>query len=258
VTTTFPVVAPTGTGTTRLVADHVVGVAVVPLNLTVLVPMVVPKLVPVIVTDVPTGPLVGARVVRLGVGTTVNEMPLLAPPLTVTTTFPVVAFMGTGTTMLLADHIVGVVPMPLKVAVLVPLVAPKSAPVMVTDVVLGPLVGDRFVRLGIGATVNGTPLLATPPTVTTTFPVVAPTGTGTTILEAPHVVGVVSVPLNLRVLVPLVPPKFVPVTVIDLPTHPPGQDRLVMVGTVEAGTSKNTSAEYALVIDEVLYALTAK
>jgi hypothetical protein len=166
--------------------------------------------------------------------------------------------MGTGTMMLLADHIVGVVPMPLKVAVLAPMVAPKLAPEIVTDVVLGPFIGARLVMLGIGATVNGTPLLATPPTVTTTFPVVAPAGTGTTILEAAHVVGRVSVPLNLRVLVPLVPPKFVPVTVIDLPTQPLVVDRLVMVGAVEAGTSKNTSAEYALVIDEVLYALTAK
>ena len=65
-TTTLPVVAPVGTGTTRLVADQVVGVAAVPLNVTVLVPRVAPKLVPVIVTAVPTGPLVGDRLVRLG------------------------------------------------------------------------------------------------------------------------------------------------------------------------------------------------
>ena len=44
----------------------VVGVAVVPLNVTVLVPCVAPKFVPVIVTDVPTGPLVGDRLVMLG------------------------------------------------------------------------------------------------------------------------------------------------------------------------------------------------
>jgi hypothetical protein len=37
------------------------GVAVVPLNRTVLPPWVVPKFVPVIVTLVPTGPLVGLR-----------------------------------------------------------------------------------------------------------------------------------------------------------------------------------------------------
>ena len=55
-TTTLPVVAPAGTGTTMLVADQVVGVAVVPLNVTVLVPFVAPKLVPVIVTDVADRP----------------------------------------------------------------------------------------------------------------------------------------------------------------------------------------------------------
>jgi hypothetical protein len=37
-TTTFPVVAPEGTTATMLLAPHVVTVAVVPLNLTVLVP----------------------------------------------------------------------------------------------------------------------------------------------------------------------------------------------------------------------------
>ena len=67
VTTTLPVVAPVGTGTTMLDADQLVGVAVVPLKLTVLVPLVVPKFVPLIVTEVPTGPLVGARPVSVGV-----------------------------------------------------------------------------------------------------------------------------------------------------------------------------------------------
>lgn len=38
VTTTLPIVAPDGTGTTMLVADQLVGVAVVSLNVTVLLP----------------------------------------------------------------------------------------------------------------------------------------------------------------------------------------------------------------------------
>src|SRR2546428_8146833 len=62
----LPVVAAAGTGTTMLVATHVVGVAVVPLKVMVLVPLVAPKLVPVIVTDAATGPLAGARLVMLG------------------------------------------------------------------------------------------------------------------------------------------------------------------------------------------------
>ena len=54
-----------------LVADQLVGVAAVPLNLTVLVPCVAPKLVPAIVTAVPTGPLVGDRLVSVGAIVTV-------------------------------------------------------------------------------------------------------------------------------------------------------------------------------------------
>ena len=67
-------------------------------------------------------------------------------------------------------------------------------------------------------TVKLTPLLATPPTVTNTFPVVAPAGTGTTMLVALQlVIGVDEVPLNVTVLVPCVAPKFVPVIVTDAP-----------------------------------------
>src|SRR6201988_3646473 len=50
VTVTLPVVAPVGTGTVMLVALQLVGVAVVPLNLTRLVLCVAPKFAPVIVT----------------------------------------------------------------------------------------------------------------------------------------------------------------------------------------------------------------
>jgi hypothetical protein len=45
-------------------------------------------------------------------------------------------------------------------------------------------------------------LLATPPTVTTTLPLVAPAGTGTVMLVADHALGVAAVPLNVTVLVP--------------------------------------------------------
>ena len=204
VTTTFPVVAPLGTGATILVALQLVGVAAVPLNVTVLVPCVAPKFAPVIVTDAPTNPDVGFRPVMLGPGVvTVKLTPLLATPPTVTTTLPVVAPAGTGTTMFVTLQLVGVAPIPLKVTVLVPWLAPKLAPVIVTDVPRTPDVGLRPVMLGGGTvTVKLTPLLATPPTVTTTFPVVAPLGTGATMLVAAQLVGVAAMPLNLIVLVP--------------------------------------------------------
>jgi hypothetical protein len=179
-----------------LVADQLVGVAVVPLNFTVLVPCVAPKFVPVIVTDVPTGPLVGDRLVILGATATVKLTPLLATPPTVTTTLPVVAPVGTGVTMLVADQLVGVAVVPLNFTVLVPCVAPKFVPVIVTDVPTGPLVGDRVVMLGATVTVKLTPLLARLFTVTTTLPVAAPAGTGATMLVADQLVGVAVVPIT--------------------------------------------------------------
>jgi hypothetical protein len=75
--------------------------------------------------------------------------------------------------------------------------------VIVTDVPTGPDVGASVVRLGATVTVKLTPLLANPPTVTTTLPVVAPVGTFTTMLVAVHVLAAAAaVPLNFTVLVP--------------------------------------------------------
>jgi len=232
VTTTFPVVALLGTGTAMLVAPQLVGVPVIPLKVTVLAPWLDPKFVPVMVTAVPITPDVGLRLVMLGVAATVNVTPLLATLDTVTTTFPVAAPLGTGTTMVVALQLVGVPAVPLNLTVLVPCVAPKFVPVTVTDVLANPDVGFRLVMLGVGATVNATPLLATLDTVTTTFPVVAPLGTGTTMLVALQLVGVPAVPLNLTVLVPCVDPKFSPVTVTDVPTAPDVGLRLKMLGAV--------------------------
>jgi hypothetical protein len=66
VTTTGPVVAPDGTGATIDVALQLVGVAAVPLKVTLFVPWVVPKLAPVIVTEVPVDPLLGAMLLIVG------------------------------------------------------------------------------------------------------------------------------------------------------------------------------------------------
>lgn len=117
-------------------------------------------------TEVPSGPEVGFRPVMLGVGRTVKDTPLLARPLTVTTTIPVVAPFGTGTTMLVALQLVGVAAVPLKVTVLLPCEATKFVPVMVTEVPTGPDVGLRFEMLG--EMLNNAVLLATPKTTTFT------------------------------------------------------------------------------------------
>ena len=76
VTTTRPVAAPEGTGTWILVLLQLAGEAVTPLNRTVLVPWVAPNRAPLIVTVVPTGPVLGVRLVMFGgrgCGTTTVE-----------------------------------------------------------------------------------------------------------------------------------------------------------------------------------------
>src|SRR4029077_20265990 len=142
----------------------------------------------------------------------------LATPPTVTTTLPVVAPAGTAATMLLADQVVGAAAVPLKVTVLVPCDAPKLLPLIVTAVATGPLDGERLVSVGVGDTVNGSVLLARPPTATTTLPGAAPAGTGTTMLLADQIVGVAAVPLKVTVLVPFVAPKLLPLMVMAPPT----------------------------------------
>jgi hypothetical protein len=112
--------------------------------------------------------------------------------------------------------------------------------VIVTDAPTAPDVGERLVILGAATTVKLFPLLATPDTVTTTFPVVAPVGTLATMLVALQLVIVAVVPLNLTVLVPWVDPKPVPVTVTDAPRAPVVGDRLVMLGAATA-TRENES-----------------
>lgn len=232
VTTTLPVVAPVGTVAVIDVAlQALIVVADAPLNLTVLVPCVVPKFVPVIVTDAPMAPDVGERLVMLGVAATVKALPLLSTPLACTTTLPVVAPLGTGTTIEVALHVVGVAVVPLNFTVLVPCVEPKFVPVIVSAVPIVPDVGDKVVILGAATTVNDLPALATPLTVTTTLPVVAPVGTNATMEVALQLLMVVAdVPLNLTVLVPCVEPKLVPVIVTDAPTAPDVGESVEIVG----------------------------
>jgi hypothetical protein len=138
---------------------------------------------------------------------------------------------------------VGVAETPLKVTVLVPCVAPKFVPVIVTDAPTAPEVGVSVLIIGVGGTtVKLTPLLATPDTVTTTFPVVAPLGTGTEMLVELQLVGVAAVPLNVTVLAPCVEPNAVPAMVTAAPIGPEVGDRLVMLGacaSVRIGKRRN-------------------
>ena len=74
-----------------------------------------PKFDPLIVTAAPTAPVVTDRLVMLGAGTTVKLDPLLATPLAFTTTFPVVAPLGTVVVILVALQVPTVAAVPLNV-----------------------------------------------------------------------------------------------------------------------------------------------
>ncbi len=222
VTTMLPVVAPAGTAVTIAVELQFVAVAAVPLKLTVLLPCDVPKLAPMMVTGVPTAPADTLRLLMVGAELlTVNGNPLLATPLTVTTTLPVVAPVGTVTVMDVALQLVAVAAVPLKATVLLPCVVPKLVPVMVTDVPTVPADTLRPLMAGGGSvTVKVAPLLATPPIVTTTLPVVAPVGTAATIAVLLQLVTVAAVPLNVTLLVLCDVPKFAPIIPTVVPTTP--------------------------------------
>jgi hypothetical protein len=121
-------------------------------------------------------------------------------------------------------------------------------PVMVTAAPTAPVVIDKLVILGV--TVKGFPLLATPETVTTTFPVVAELGTVTPMLVPLQDVTDAVVPLNATVLVPWVVPKFVPVIVTAVPTGPKLTDNVVIVGAAWAPGARNNSESTARIVTD--------
>src|SRR5258706_4068777 len=120
------------------------------------------------VTLVPTGPLVGAKLVMVGgLAVTVKAPLLLAvPPGVVTLIGPVVAPAGTVAVIEVAELTVKVAPTPLTVTALAPV---KLVPVIVTLVPTGPLVGAKLVMVGglTVVTVKTLLLVAVPPEVVT-------------------------------------------------------------------------------------------
>jgi hypothetical protein len=170
-------VAVAGTEVTIDVLLQELIVAVAPLNLTKLPPCVVPKPVPVIVTMLPVFPELGLMAVTLNPEETVKLNALLAIPLAVRITLPVVAPEGTAAMISPSLQFVAVAAVPLNLRVLVPWLDPKPAPVIVTVAPIPPAVGERLVTPGPGFTVNVIPELASPDAVTTTLPEVAPEGT---------------------------------------------------------------------------------
>ena len=150
VTWILPVVAPAGTAAVIWVADTTVKAGwLVLLKVTAVAPV---KFVPLMVTLVPTGPLVGVKPVMVGAGrVTVKLAVLVAVPTAVVTAIgPVVAPAGTAAVICVADTTVKVGWfVPLKVTAVAPV---RFVPLMVTLVPTGPLVGLKPVTVGAPAT----------------------------------------------------------------------------------------------------------
>src|SRR5260370_8873642 len=89
-------------------------------------------------------------------------MPLLGTPKTATRIFPVAASVGTTAMICVSAQLVMLAGVPLNVTVLVPCVAPKFVPVIVTAVPVGPDVGLTPLMLGVGAGTFHVPIVASP------------------------------------------------------------------------------------------------
>jgi hypothetical protein len=195
-----------------------------------------------IVTDVPTGPLVGLNDVIVGAPApvTVKFVELVAVPLGVVTRIgPVVAPVGTATVIFVPA------PFTVKPGALTLLnetaVTPvKLVPLIVTDVPTGPLVGLNDVIVGAPApvTVKFVELVAVPSGLVTAIgPVVAPAGTVAVIFCGLSIVNVTDVPLKVT-LITSGPLKFWPWIVTEVPTGPlVGENELIVGAAAKAASA---------------------
>jgi hypothetical protein len=150
-----------GTGTVTVVSVDAVGVELVLLNFVWLFAGTSAKFVPVIVTEVPATPIVGENPVIVGgSGTvTVNDDALVAEPEgLVTAIVPLVAPVGTVTSMLVVVDAVIVAAVPLNVTAFCAGVALKPVPVIVTGVPTGPEPGVKPVTVTVGPPPVPTPV----------------------------------------------------------------------------------------------------
>src|SRR5947207_1601382 len=169
VTLIGPLVAPAGTVAVIAVAEPTVKLALTLLNSTAVAPL---KLVPLIVTLVPTGPLLGVKLVIVGGLMAVKLAALLAVPSEVVTLIgPLVAPAGTVAVIAVAEPTVKLALVPLNSTALAPV---KLVPLMVTLVPTGPLPGVKLVIVGglamvtvtvTGAVPHGAVTLTVPPVV---------------------------------------------------------------------------------------------
>src|SRR5438552_91778 len=184
------------------------------------------KLVPLMVTLVPTGPLVGEKLAIVGALTTVNELELVAvPPGAVTLSVPEVAPAGTVARMVVSEVTVKVALVPLNATVVAPV---KLVPLMVTLVPTGPLVGEKLVIVGGLTTVNEPALVAGPPAgLTPSHPDIAHAGTVARKVVSEVTVKVALVPLNATAVAPV---KLDALMVAVVATGPLVGEKLAIVG----------------------------
>lgn len=121
------------------------------MNESVLAPCAMPKPLPFSVTKVPTGPMLGFRVVINGATVKVTSE-LLVPPAVTTETGPLAAPTGTTALMLVVDQDFVIAETPLKNTVLEPWLVPKPVPVKVTVSPAKPLDGEIELMWGTGGT----------------------------------------------------------------------------------------------------------
>jgi hypothetical protein len=223
VTVMGPVVAPAGTIAVIWVEVTTVNVALTPLKRTSVVPV---KFVPVMVTEVPTGPEVGEKLTMVGGRMTTKLVPLVAVPAGLVTVIgPVVAPAGTVAVICVLLLTVKAAAMPLKRTSVVPV---KFVPVMMTEVPMRPEAGEKLTMVGGRMTTKLVPLVAVPAGLVTVMgPVVAPAGTVAVICVLLLTVKAAAMPLKRTSVVPA---KFVPVMVTEVPTGPDAGEKLVMVG----------------------------
>src|SRR3989441_9139816 len=160
VTLIGPVVAPLGRVVAIEVDEFTVKLAATPLMVTDDTPV---KFEAAIVRLVPTGALVGEKLVIVGGGMTVKLLALIAvPPDVVTLIGPVVAPLGRVVAIEVDEFTVKLAATPLMVTDVTPV---KFVPAIVTLVPTGPLVGEKLVIVGGGMTVKLLALIAVPPDV---------------------------------------------------------------------------------------------
>ena len=144
VMTIFPVIAPVGTVAATWRSElTVMVVTATPPKVT---PVVWVNPVPVMVTTVPTLPLGGEKLRIVGVTLKVPEL-VAEPPSVVTTIFPVLAPLGTVAVTLLSELTVNMVAATPPKVTFVVCVSP--VPLMVTEVPIGPLGGEKLATVGV-------------------------------------------------------------------------------------------------------------